>query len=572
MDTAQPSPSAPPSDDSGPVVTDPGQAPAGNGPDAGVPSADAAEVRDPDDLRPTEIVRHLDEYIVGQAGAKRAVAIALRNRVRRRRLSDEMRREVLPKNILMIGPTGVGKTEIARRLAKLTASPFIKVEATKFTEVGYVGRDVEAIVRDLLEETITDVHEERVSEVEARAREVAERRILDILVEAEMRLAAGSSEAVARSAVKAAGDATDGHGVPGVGDAGAAVAIAAEAGDLPRGRPVEQPAGPVGDSRTAGAGEALPVTAPEPETGAGRAASGALERLRRRLRRRLATQLRAKHLEERYIDVEVEEPFQPAFEGFAGSGLEEVGYSLSDFFSQMAPPRKRTKRMQVADARTALAEEETDRLVDMDRVYDDAIRDVEEAGIVFMDEVDKICGPSPDHGPDVSGEGVQRDLLPILEGSVVHTRYGSVHTDHILFIAAGAFNVARPGDLIPEFQGRFPIRVELSPLSESDLQRILTEPNNALTKQYEALLGTEQVELEFTDDGVAELAHQAHRVNEQDENIGARRLFTIMEKVLEEVSFHAEDHAGKRVVVDSAMVLQQLQDLISDDDVRRYIL
>jgi ATP-dependent HslUV protease ATP-binding subunit HslU len=542
MDAAQP-PSAPAAAASSPVATEAGQAAVADG-TGGAPSPDTAEARDPDDLRPTEIVRHLDAYIVGQAAAKRAVAIALRNRVRRRRLSDEMRREVLPKNILMIGPTGVGKTEIARRLAKLTASPFIKVEATKFTEVGYVGRDVEAIVRDLLEETITDVHEERVSEVEARAREVAERRILDILVEAEMRSAAGAAVAVA----------------------------AAEAGDLPGGRPAELPARPVGDSSTAGAGEPLPVTAPEPEAGDGRSASGALERLRRRLRRRLATQLRAKHLEERYIDVEVEEPFQPAFEGFAGSGLEEVGYSLSDFFSQMAPPRKRTKRMQVADARTALAEEETDRLIDMDRVYDDAIRDVEEAGIVFMDEVDKICGPSPDHGPDVSGEGVQRDLLPILEGSVVHTRYGSVHTDHILFIAAGAFNVARPGDLIPEFQGRFPIRVELSPLSESDLQRILTEPNNALTKQYEALLGTEQVELSFTDDGVAELARQAHRVNEQDENIGARRLFTIMEKVLEEVSFHAEDHAGKRVVVDSAMVLQQLQDLISDHDVRRYIL
>jgi ATP-dependent HslUV protease ATP-binding subunit HslU len=550
----------------------PGEAPAGNGPDAGGPPSDAAEARDPDDLRPTEIVRHLDAYIVGQAAAKRAVAIALRNRVRRRRLSDEMRGEVLPKNILMIGPTGVGKTEIARRLAKLTASPFIKVEATKFTEVGYVGRDVEAIVRDLLEETITDVHEERVSEVEARAREVAERRILDILVEAEIRLAAGSPDAVARPAAKAAGDATGGRAASDVADARAAGAIAAPMGDLPADQPSELPAGPVGDSPTAGAGEGLPVTAPAPEAGAGRAASGDLERLRRRLRRRLAAQLRAKHLEERYIDVEVEEPFQPAFEGFAGSGLEEVGYSLSDFFSQMAPPRKRTKRMQVADARTALAEEETDRLIDMDRVYDDAIRDVEEAGIVFMDEVDKICGPSPDHGPDVSGEGVQRDLLPILEGSVVHTRYGSVHTDHILFIAAGAFNVARPGDLIPEFQGRFPIRVELSPLSESDLQRILTEPNNALTKQYEALLGTEQVELAFTDDGVAELARQAHRVNEQDENIGARRLFTIMEKVLEEVSFHAEDHAGKRVVVDSEMVLQQLQDLISDDDVRRYIL
>jgi ATP-dependent HslUV protease ATP-binding subunit HslU len=510
--------------------------PAGEG--AG-PTPESPEPRDPDDLRPTEIVRHLDAYIVGQAGAKRAVAIALRNRVRRRRLTDEMRREVLPKNILMIGPTGVGKTEIARRLAKLTSSPFIKVEATKFTEVGYVGRDVEAIVRDLLEQTITDVHEERVAEVEERAREVAERRILDILVEAEVRAVAPSAPVT--TAPEAAPRATPG-----------AVARDGEGGVAPEPPPAEGAGGAPAEAKAAPA--------------------GALERLRRRLRRRLAVQLREKELEDRYVDVEVEEPFQPAFEGFAGSGLEEVGYSLSDFFSQMAPVRKRIKRMQVSDARTALAEEETDRLIDMDRVYDDAIQDVEEAGIVFMDEVDKICGPSSDRGPDVSGEGVQRDLLPILEGSVVHTRYGSVRTDHILFIAAGAFNVARPSDLIPEFQGRFPIRVELSPLSESDLERILTEPNNALTKQYEALLGTEQVELSFTDDGVAELARQAHRVNEQDENIGARRLFTIMEKVLEEVSFRAEDHAGTRVVVDQAMVRRQLQDLVSDDDMRRYIL
>jgi len=509
MDAAQPSPSAPPTHDGGPAAADPGPTSAANGHGGGDPTRDAAEARDPDDLRPTEIVRHLDAYIVGQAAAKRAVAIALRNRVRRRRLSDEMRREVLPKNILMIGPTGVGKTEIARRLAKLTASPFIKVEATKFTEVGYVGRDVEAIVRDLLEQTITDVHEERVSEVEARAREVAERRILDILVESEMRLAAGSTEVAGRPAARATGDSPSGGAPDVTGARDAAGVAAAETSDPAALQVGELPAGTAGDASIAATGEAPPAAAPEPETGDGRAAGGVLERLRRRLRRRLAAQLRAKHLEERYIDVEVEEPFQPAFEGFAGSGLEEVGYSLSDFFSQMAPPRKRTKRMQVADARTALAEEETDRLIDMDRVYDDAIQDVEEAGIVFMDEVDKICGPSPDHGPDVSGEGVQRDLLPILEGSVVHTRYGSVHTDHILFIAAGAFNVARPSDLIPEFQGRFPIRVELSPLSESDLQRILTEPNNALTKQYEALLGTEQVELAFTDDGVAELARQA---------------------------------------------------------------
>jgi len=553
VDVAQPS--APVPDSNGSAPTPP----------------DSQENRDPDDLRPTEIVRHLDAYIVGQSAAKRSVAIALRNRVRRRRLTDEMRHEVLPKNILMIGPTGVGKTEIARRLAKLTSSPFIKVEATKFTEVGYVGRDVEAIVRDLLEQTITDVHDERIAEVEERAREVAERRILDILVEAELRSAAGLAAV---------------SGVPPVvvASPGAAPPTTASTSSAPPSPPAEPPTSappamsvesptPAPPS-TAGAesSAAQTVTAQEAAQGPGRPPAGAEERLRRRVRRRLAAQLRAKHLEDRYIDVEVEEPFQPAFEGFAGSGLEEVGYSLSDFFSQMAPPRRRMKRMQVADARTALAEEETDRLIDMDRVYDDAIRDVEEAGIVFMDEVDKICGPAPDHGPDVSGEGVQRDLLPILEGSVVHTRYGSVRTDHILFIAAGAFNVARPSDLIPEFQGRFPIRVELSPLSESDLQRILTEPNNALTKQYEALLGTEQVELAFTEDGVAELARQAHRVNEQDENIGARRLFTIMEKVLEEVSFHAEDHAGSRVVVDAAMVRAQLKDLISDDDMRRYIL
>jgi ATP-dependent HslUV protease ATP-binding subunit HslU len=282
----------------------------------------------------------------------------------------------------------------------------------------------------------------------------------------------------------------------------------------------------------------------------------------------LATQ----KLEERLVDIEVEEPYQPPFEGLAGTGLEEMGYSLSDFFSQMAPPRKRSKRMSVADARTALTQEETDRLIDMDRVYDDAIHDVEEAGIVFIDEVDKISGPASDRGPDISGEGVQRDLLPILEGSTVHTRYGSVRTEHILFIAAGAFNVARPSDLIPEFQGRFPIRVELSSLSQADMQRILTEPNNALTKQYQALLGTEGVEVEFSADGVAELAKQASLVNERDENIGARRLYTILEKVLEEVSFAAEDHAGRRLVVDAEMVRTKLAGLVASDDARRYIL
>jgi ATP-dependent HslUV protease ATP-binding subunit HslU len=455
-----------------------------------------------EELRPVEIVRRLDEYIIGQQAAKRAVAIGLRNRVRRQRLTDEMREEVLPKNILMIGPTGVGKTEIARRLARLTNSPFLKVEATKFTEVGYVGRDVESIVRDLLEQTISEVHDARIAEVEERARDAATARILDTLVDAEERA-------------------------------------------QPR------------DRATEGA---------EPEDEVTR------QRRRRSIRRRLERHLNARQLEERFIEVEVEEPFQPAFEGFAGTGLEEVGTSLSDFFSQMAPPRKRTKKMTVADARTALSEEETDRLIDVDRVYDEAIRAVEDDGIVFIDEVDKICGQHSEHGPDVSGEGVQRDLLPLLEGSTVSTRYGPVHTDHILYIAAGAFTMSRPNDLIPEMQGRFPIRVELNSLSEADLERILVEPSNALTKQYSALLGTEGVELRFTGAGIAEIARQAYAVNEQDENIGARRLFTILEKILEEISFRAEDFTEAPVEVDADYVGSRLADLVRNDDLRKYIL
>jgi ATP-dependent HslUV protease ATP-binding subunit HslU len=290
------------------------------------------------------------------------------------------------------------------------------------------------------------------------------------------------------------------------------------------------------------------------------------------MRRRLERKLNARQLEEKLIEIEVDEPFQPAFEGFAGTGLEEVGTSLSDFFSQMAPPRKRSKRMSVADARTVLVEEETDRLIDMDRVYDEAIRDVEDDGIVFIDEVDKICGQHSEHGPDVSGEGVQRDLLPLLEGSTVNTRYGPVHTDHLLFIAAGAFTMSRPNDLIPEMQGRFPIRVELSSLSQADLERILVEPSNALTKQYAALLATEGVELRFAEAGIAEIARQAHLVNEEDENIGARRLFTILEKILEDVSFRAEDFTEAPVEVDADYVISRLSDLVRNDDLRKYVL
>jgi ATP-dependent HslUV protease ATP-binding subunit HslU len=296
------------------------------------------------------------------------------------------------------------------------------------------------------------------------------------------------------------------------------------------------------------------------------------DRRRRVMRRRLERKLNARQLEEKLIEIEVDEPFQPAFEGFAGTGLEEVGTSLSDFFSQMAPPRKRSKRMSVADARTVLVEEETDRLIDMDRVYDEAIRDVEDDGIVFIDEVDKICGQHSEHGPDVSGEGVQRDLLPLLEGSTVNTRYGPVHTDHLLFIAAGAFTMSRPNDLIPEMQGRFPIRVELSSLSQADLERILVEPSNALTKQYAALLATEGVELRFAEAGIAEIARQAHLVNEEDENIGARRLFTILEKILEDVSFRAEDFTEAPVEVDADYVISRLSDLVRNDDLRKYVL
>ncbi|HVB54782.1 MAG TPA: ATP-dependent protease ATPase subunit HslU [Candidatus Acidoferrales bacterium] len=469
------------------------------------------------ELRPAEIVSALDRYIVGQADAKRAMAIALRNRYRRMQVPAERRQDISPSNILLIGPTGVGKTEIARRLAQLTHSPFIKVEATKFTEVGYVGRDVESIIRDLLEQTITQVQSQRVIEVEAEAKQRAESRIVDRLIEA----------------------------------------------DQPPPAPVEAGSDPAPD-------QATPQPPEEPLSEVDRLAAARQERSRRR---QLLRKLAGRKLDDRQIEIEVEEAYSAPVEVFSGSGYEEIGWSLSDFFSQLAPPRKRTKRMTVADARHVLTQEETERLVDVDRVYDDSIHLVEENGIVFIDEVDKIAGPYVEsHGPDVSGAGVQRDLLPIIEGSTVSTRYGQVHTDHVLFVAAGAFTSARPSDLIPEFQGRFPIRVELQPLLEADLCQILVEPQNALTQQYSQLLATEQVEVEFTKEGVEELAHHAFLVNERDENIGARRLFTVMERVLQDVSFAAEEYQGQKVIVDREFVRDKLGDLVRDQDLRRYVL
>ncbi|HVA20781.1 MAG TPA: ATP-dependent protease ATPase subunit HslU [Candidatus Micrarchaeia archaeon] len=511
------------------------------------------------ELRPAEIVAELDRYIVGQAAGKRAVAIALRNRHRRMEVPQEERDDILPSNILMIGPTGVGKTEIARRLAQIAGAPFIKVEATKFTEVGYVGRDVESIIRDLLEQTITEVQGRRVGEVEEEAKRRAEARIVERLLEDD------AGALVAGPSVRGTG--ADPPAVEhGAGPVVAAPATGPSGQEAAPAAVRAAPGGTTGNAPGPGGTERGAAGEPRPE-------SPLLARRRRTRRRVLARKLAARQLEDRLVEIEVEESYTPPVEVFSGTGYEEIGWSLADFFSQMAPSRKRLKRMSVADARHVLTQEETDRLVDIDSVYDDAIHQVEEKGIVFIDEVDKIAGPYTEgHGPDVSGQGVQRDLLPVIEGSAVSTRYGTVRTEHVLFIAAGAFTMAKPADLIPEFQGRFPIRVELQSLTEADLRRILVEPRTALTRQYTALLKTEGVELVFSDDGVGELAHQAQLVNERDENIGARRLFTVLERVLEDVSFSAESHAEAPVRIDRDYVTARLGDLVGNEDLRRYVL
>ncbi len=458
----------------------------------------AAPTRGLDEMSPREIVAELDKYVVGQREAKKAVAIALRNRIRRQKLDEEMAEEVAPKNIIMIGPTGVGKTEIARRLARLASSPFLKIEATKFTEVGYVGRDVESMVRDLVEIAVDMVRMEKIAEIEEKAEENTEERLLDLV--------------------------------------------------LPTLHTVQE-------------------DRPPEDNGKG------LRRIHL-LREKLRKQLRIGKLDNRIVELEIREHAMSPFsmQIFEGSSLEEVQFNMRDFLSGFMERKSKKRRMRVDEAADYIMQEEEQKLVDMDQVSRLALDRVEQNGIIFLDEIDKIAGRESGHGPDVSREGVQRDILPIVEGTNVNTRYGMLRTDHILFIAAGAFHVSKPSDLIPEIQGRFPIRVEMKPLGEEDFVRILTEPRNALIKQYTALLETEGVRLRFTDDAIREIARLACVVNENTENIGARRLHTIMEALLEEVSFNGMDLRGKSVRVDTQYVRRRLGDIVKDQDLSRFIL
>jgi ATP-dependent HslUV protease ATP-binding subunit HslU len=437
---------------------------------------------------PREIVSELDKYIVGQKDAKRSVAIALRNRWRRQQIPEPLRDEIAPKNIIMIGPTGVGKTEIARRLAKLAQAPFLKIEASKFTEVGYVGRDVESMIRDITDLAVNMMKAEESRKVQKKAEELAEERLLDLL---------------------------------------------------------------------------LPPSAKTPHK-EGEDQQATREKLRKLLE--------AGKLNEKYVEVETVDRNLPIVEIFSASGLEEMDINIKDMFGSLFPKKKKQRKVKVPEALNILSQEEAYKLIDMDAVTRQAIERVEQSGIIFLDEIDKIAGRETTFGPDVSREGVQRDILPIVEGTTVTTKYGMVRTDHILFIAAGAFHVSKPSDLIPELQGRFPIRVELDSLGKDDLIRILTEPENALIKQYTALLETESVKLEFREDAIAEIAEIAALINERTENIGARRLYTIMERLLDEISFDAPEMSGKKMLIDAKSVREKLKDFVEDEDLSRYIL
>jgi ATP-dependent HslUV protease ATP-binding subunit HslU len=456
------------------------------------------------DLKPSEIVGELDKYIVGQHNAKRSVAIALRNRWRRQQVREDFRDEIAPKNIIMIGPTGVGKTEIARRLSKLTDSPFIKVEASKFTEVGYVGRDVESMIRDILELTVNAVKSKEQEAVKEKAWRISEERVLDLL--------------------------------------------------LPKSTP-PKPTGPAEEVKEkliegpAGGEEPAPST-----------------------REKLREMLRKGKLDNRYVDLDVSERAMPVVEIFSNVGMEEMGINFKDMFGSLLPKGTKKRKVKIPEAIEILTQEESQRLVDMDRVVKQAIEKVEQSGIIFLDEIDKIAGKNGGHGPDVSREGVQRDLLPIVEGSTVTTKYGPVKTDHILFIASGAFHASKPSDLIPELQGRFPIRVELDSLGQKEFVRILTEPKNALLLQYTALLQTEGVEVVFEDEAVRYIAKIAEEVNNLTENIGARRLHTIMERLLEDILFDAPDMKGQKFIIDGKYVTDKLKDIKDNEDLSRYIL
>ena len=469
---------------------------------------------------PKEIVAELDKYIIGQREAKRAVAIALRNRWRRQQVAPELRDEIAPKNIIMIGPTGVGKTEISRRLAKLAQAPFLKVEASKFTEVGYVGRDVESIIRDLTELSVKMVKDEKRVTVQARAKELAEERLLDAL--------------------------------------------------LPPVSPSPQAAAP---SAAPPVAEAQPVTTAEGTIfEVGQSESVTTEAAPASTREKLRKLYRDGKLDEKFVEIETVEQKTPVVEIFSASGMEEMDMNIKDMFSNIFPKKKKRRSVKVPEAFTLFCQEEVQKLIDQDSMVKEAIERVEQSGIVFIDEIDKIAGRQSGQGPDVSREGVQRDLLPIVEGSTINTKYGMVKTDHILFVASGAFHVAKPSDLIPEFQGRFPIRVELKSLGREDFIRILTEPESALTKQYTALIETEGMQLVFKEDAVSEIAEMASVVNDRMENIGARRLHTIMERVLDDISFNAPDMEGGEMVIDAAYVREKLVDIIKDEDLSRYIL